>query len=337
MMFLFKHLPHLPSLLLFLLASTCKAQSQRQVWAWASWNINGDETIRQLHNTSWSQVIDGIQAACGLRFTENGLALNHTIWAGCALLFRATQETNTKFQMWVAGDVPQTAIDDPTPFIKDALDFAHRYPQIDGFSFDDESHCAPRSTVAQLEGWMDFHNSFAEELSDHGLQVTSAVQAMFGIQNEDDNNPCLFEPYGTNSKLPSEYDFVPRVPELMSQSSIQKWLIMDTYYYSTGHFLTTLDWHTQHISNSMSGIGISNLINNRDQWSIDELQARFYAIDRSGADWINIFIMPANEQFLPFLRRWKTFCRGCGKQPILGCYDFDVECRDDSGSPLAEL
>ena len=323
-------------LIVLLMASGCKAQRQRQIWAWASGSLFRDEGIQQLYNSSWHSVIDGIQAWCGCGFSDTGILFNETSWNSCVPLIEAAKDSGSKFQIVISGAVPEAAIRDPTPFINDAIAWARLHPEIDGFSIDDERDCAPRSTVSELEGWVAFHDVFAEALRSHGLHVTSAVQAMFGVQNEANNEPCLFPPYGDKQRLPSDYDFVQRVPDLMSDSSIQKWLIMDTYYYSTGHFLTTLDWHTQHISNDKLAVGMSNLINYRDHWTIDELQARFYAIDKSGIEWINIFILPANDDFLPFLKRWKSFCQGCGKQPTLGCYDFDVECAYDIDLPIAE-
>jgi hypothetical protein len=310
----------------------CKVQAgHRQVWAWATLLPEyRDKAIQQLTNSSWTSILDGIQAWCGCQFTDTGLFFNQTEWEDCLPLRQAAISSGLKFQLVIVGTVPRNAIRDPTPYIRDAIDLFHRHPDIDGFSIDDERDCAPRSTVNELEGWIAFHDAFAEGLSRHGLQITSAVQAMFGIQDHDVNNqPCLFPPYNEPIKLPAYYDFVPRVPELMSQSTIQKWLVMDTYYYSTGHFLTTLDWHTNHVANEILAVGMSNLINSRDCWTSDELQARFYAIHRSGVDWINIFILPVNDDFFHYLKRWKTQCRGCGKQPILGCFDLDVICDEE--------
>ena len=320
-----------------LVASICDARRQRQIWAWASGSQDRDEGIQQLYNTSWHGVIDGIQAWCGCEFRATGIIFNETEWELCVPLVASTRNAGAKFQIVVSGVVPNEAILDPNPFIRDAIDWAVLHPEIDGFSLDDERNCAPRSTVSELEGWVAFHDSFAEALQPYRLQVTSAVQAMFGIQNEADNNPCMFPPYNEKQKLPAEYDFVQRVPDLMSHSSILKWLVMDTYYYSTGHFLSTLDWHSRHVSIHVLAVGISNLINYRNHWTIDELQARFYAIDKSNIDWINVFMMPVNYEFLPFLQRWKSFCHGCGRQPTLGCYDFDLECNDGSAFPQADI
>lgn len=306
----------------------------RQVYAWASYKST-DIVVQQLRNESWIDIIDGVQVWCNCKFTETGIILDSSTLSNCTAIMDAIHKNNGTFQLMIAGEVPEAAIQDPEPFIKDAIQIAQQvFPHIDGFSIDDERDCAPRSTLAELEEWVKFHNIFAESImSEIGLQVTSAVQGMFGISDEADNNPCLYRPYDDqNRKPPSSYSFVPRVPELMNHASVQKWLIMDTYYYNTGHFLTTLDWHTYYISQHKLGIGMSNMIEYRDHFTVDELQARFYALDRSGIDWINIFILPINDNFLPFLKRWKNFCRGCGKQSILGCYDFDVKCDDDSNN-----
>ena len=64
----------------------------------------------------------------------------------------------------------------------------------------------------------------------------------------------------------------------------------------------------------------------------DSYLARFHAIERSGADLINLFILPARDEWLPLLRRWKTRCAGCGAQTSLGCYDLGVTCDSGKGS-----
>ena len=310
MTFLAKHF------VLFFLLATCNAQQQqkRQVWAWASYNIHSEETIQQLYNSTWNPVVDGIQAACGCRFTDTGISFNDTIWAACAPLFRAAKETNTKFQLWIAGNIPEQA--DVTVFIRDALDLYHHLG-VDGFSIDDEQDCAPRATTDKFETWITWQNTFAAALlQDYGIPVTSAVQALFAINdNTPDNDPC--------AKAPSAYTLDTRVVELLQKATLQKWLVMDTYYFTTGRFLGALDWHTTYIPKKTLAMGMMN----RDDLTDDDLVARFHAIDKSGVvDWINIFIMPISDAFLPYLERWKTHCAGCGKQTILGCYDMSIEC-----------
>jgi hypothetical protein len=86
-------------------------------------------------------------------------------------------------------------------------------------------------------------------------------------------------------------------------------------------FLTTLDWHVQNILPlEKLPIGMTN----RDDLTVDDLTGRFYAIDKAGIDWINMFTMPISDAFLPFLQRLKARCAGCGVQTILGFYDMDI-------------
>lgn len=61
---------------------------------------------------------------------------------------------------------------------------------IDGFSLDDERDCAHRAPVNEFAKWVNFHNVFARGLERHGLSLTPAVQAIFGIQNVAGDKAC---------------------------------------------------------------------------------------------------------------------------------------------------
>lgn len=139
---------------------------------------------------------------------------------------------------------------------------------------------------------------------------------MFGIQedNKGENDPC--------QKKPSAYPLNLDVIDLVQNATIDRWLIMDTYYFSTARFLGALDWYAKYVPLRKLGIGLEN----RTVFSEDELVSRFHALHRYSVDWINIWMMPIDEKFLPYLQRWKTFCRGCGKQSILGCFDMTIQC-----------
>lgn len=113
----------------------------------------------------------------------------------------------------------------------------------------------------------------------------------------------------------------------MSQSYVDQWLEMDTYYSTTGRFLNTMDWYAENVATEKLGVAMMN----RNDISQDGLLARFHAIDKSNVDWINIFCLPADDMFLPLLRRWKTKCSGCGVQSTLGCYDLTVPCQYEEG------
>ena len=98
---------------------------------------------------------------------------------------------------------------------------------------------------------------------------------------------------------------------------------MDTYYFTTARFLDALDWYVENVSNDQLGVAMMN----RDDITDDGLLTRFYAIhSKAKLDWINIFLLPANDMFLPYLRRWKSNCKGCGIQSRLGCFDLTVPC-----------
>ena len=130
---------------------------QRKIFAWASPN---NATIAQLTNASWAGIFDGVHAGCGVAFssasdsnhTRNGkgirMVVNETTFAKCAPLKAAVESTGGEFQVWTNG-VPQALVDTPTlrpAFIASAIAAAHSHG-IRGFSIDDESDCAPRSTL----------------------------------------------------------------------------------------------------------------------------------------------------------------------------------------------
>mgnify|MGYP000040312638 CR=1 FL=1 len=274
--------------------------------------------IAQLQNETWSNLIDGIQVWCGSLFANDSLQFNQdTNWQdNCQPLFQAARDAGVQFQLMISGDVPVSAYDNAQPWIDDAIAI-QKHLGIDGFSLDDERDCAPLATLSELHLWLNFHNSFTTALSEHGIPVTSAIQAVFAIQDNADNHPC--------DHSPATYPFEPRVSSALAQAqaaTLQKWLIMDTYYFLTGQFMGALDWHVKHIPLQILAIGMSN----RADLTKADLVARFHAIDKSGVDWINIFMMPIADNFLPFLSRWKTHCAGCGAQSILGCYDLTIEC-----------
>lgn len=302
-----------------------KRQSdKRVVMAWASPNQSG--SAAQLKNKSWEGIFDGIQAFCGVGFEPNGtgLTVNQTQWKACSDLRNAAIESDIEFHLCIAGQVPDAAISAPHALIKKIITLA-KENKIKGISLDDEYDCAPRSTLDRFEKWVGFVDILTEQLHHIGLQVSAAVQAIYGIQE------VPYQPHCGPNKSPSdcsqacnrnpgEYPLEEKVISLASNSKIDRWLEMDTYYFTTGRFLGALDWYLQHIPREKLGIGLRN----RNDLSMDGLTARFYAMDR--IDWINVFILPANDEWLEFLRRWKTQCAGCGVQSTLGCYDLSLSC-----------
>jgi hypothetical protein len=133
------------------------------------------------------------------------------------------------------------------------------------------------------------HNSFTTALPDHGIPVTSAIQAVFAIQDKVDNYPC--------DCSPATHPFELCISSAITQAtSLQKWLVMNIYYFSTGRFMGALDWHVEHISLQILAIGMTN----HSDLTEDDLVGWFHGLDKVGVDWISIFMMPIAQNFCPF-------------------------------------
>ncbi len=101
-------------------------------------------------------------------------------WNSCLALRETCQEQQIQFHVVIGGKVPQDK--DPQLVADAAIALAKKY-RINGFSLDDESDCAPRSTLNRFQPWMTYVNALAQGLHQESLQLSAAVQAMFGIQD----------------------------------------------------------------------------------------------------------------------------------------------------------
>jgi hypothetical protein len=303
---------------------------------------------------------------CGAAFTDTGgVRFNETLFrdsCGAPILNAIQQQqqldTTTsmiKVQLWITGALPVDAMAHNHNHNLHALgsDIRKIYDiikrdygfELDGISLDDESHCAPAANATAFGEWVKLQSRLAMALKTHihpNFHVTSAVQALFGIQNKGrDKESC--------AQLPSSYPVDRTVTDILSNTNndnndndnnnrddtdetaqevvLQKWLVMDTYYFSTARFLSALDWYSAYIPHGQLAIGLQN----RTHFSEDELVTRFHALDKANVDWINIFMLPIDDKFLEYLKRWKTHCRGCGQQRLLGCYDMSIiSCNSDT-------
>lgn len=66
-------------------------------------------------------------------------------------------------------------------------------------------------------------------------------------------------------------------------------------YFSTPRYLDSLDWYTSAFSTDHLGVAVMN----RKDISAEGYLSRFHALDRSGADWLNLFMLPAADEWLP--------------------------------------
>jgi len=227
------------------LAATSSAHpTPRKIYAWA---LPSDAAVTQLLNASWQGLFDGVQANCGVTFEGAGLTVDEAAWKKCDLLRAALKKTGTKFHVWTPGPSAE-ALQDPLATAQSAIAFAKKYG-IEGFSLDDESDCAPRSTLDRFSVWVAFVNTFADALhaSSPPIELSAAVQAMFGIQDVP-YKPLCQPPDAPQcsqacSNPPSSYAPNAEVTKLIQTSTLDRWLEMDTYYFGLGRYLDALDWY----------------------------------------------------------------------------------------------
>ena len=146
----------------------------------------------------------------------------------------------------------------------------------------------------------------------------------FGVQDGpySPQAPCKLAPW----------DYTPdvRIPALLSDTKVDRWIEMDTYYFTTSRYLDALDFYSSAIPLEKLGVGI---MNRHDEISAEGYLARFHALDKSGADWLNLWVMPVADVWLPFLQKWKSRCTGCPNRGALSCYEPSVNCLFDLPLP----
>jgi hypothetical protein len=87
---------------------------------------------------------------------------------------------------------------------------------------------------------------------------------------------------------------------LLAGSSIDRFAVMNMYYFGMSRFYDTLDWHVQNIPADKLGVGMMNSKDiNTNGWV-----ARFHALHtKLGADsTMNLFVMPLSDEWLPWVR-----------------------------------
>lgn len=119
----------------------------RRVYAWASGG-SAEKAAAQLRNRTWRGLLTGVHAFCGVSFADGAIVANRTQLSRCDPLHAAANETGVEFHV-ALGTVPEAAIDHPESFIASAAALAVEHGW-QGFNIDDESSCAPRSTIANL-------------------------------------------------------------------------------------------------------------------------------------------------------------------------------------------
>jgi hypothetical protein len=85
--------------------------------------------------------------------------------------------------------------------------------------------------------------------------------------------------------------------------------------------MDALDYYSTAIQPSTkAGVGMMNRADIDD----DGYTARFHAIDKSGVQELDMFIMPISDRFLPWLWKFKTRCSGCANAGVLSCWSNEA-------------
>ena len=328
----------------------------RYVGAWASASPqHAAATIAQLKNASWGPpgpredgLFDRIQLnGCGWHVNaSNGtLEVNLTEYnaPGCQEVLKTMADLDLDPDYWVGG-LPESVLLNPKKFIDSAQALVYSgkgvYRNLNGIHFDEESECAPRATLKNFTRWLEVMNNLSDAVQIYaGVEVTVAVQAMFGIEDApwQRNRPCL--------RVPWRYKTDPKLLSLLRSSKVKRWIEMDTYYFSLSRYLDALDWYRDAIPSSQLGVAVANSnVNKGLLTSPDEYIARAHAwhgskIDAYGKaqdelEWLNVFMMPVEDQWREHLWRWKTRCEGC---PERACFEMEVPCNRSSSVSTRQL
>ena len=279
--------------------------NQRRILAWTN-PATSSAAAQQFTNSSWQGLYSGFMGFCGTDFnhTDGTISLNATVYEGCNEIRMAVQQQKTlpvvEFHMCLS-TVPSVAIENPAATIESAVQLALKH-NWSGYNIDDESHTAPRGTPETFRKWVAFINAFADGLHKHGLKLTADVQSV---------------------TLPYNYQPTTELTKLLTTSTIDRWINMDTYYFTTGRFLDALDYYSNTaMPSEKCGVGMMN----RKDITYDGYQARFHAIEHSGVIELDMFIMPISDSFLDYLWKFKTGCNGCSNQGVLSCWS-DLTCK----------
>ena len=314
------------------------AKSQRTVGAWLPIEPNNYPAITtQLQNVSgWGGVLDVVQlSGCGWKVDNitSAMTINQSLFnsSHCQGILNTLQTQNIAIHMWV-GNVPNQGANnnDPTTLISTTLALLKQYPYVKGIHFDDEKECAPRATLSNFTSWIHYLNTYSDALHNKAdVHVSVAVQAMFGIEDQPyvHNAPC--------AKAPWLYSKTPEVVDLMSTMTVDRFLEMDTYYFTMARYLNALDWYVDNVPVNKLGVAVANLdVNPSLKDKPDEYLARMYALETSDVNWFNLFDMPIDVEWLEHAKRWKTKCAGC---PKLACYDLSVKCDNNNATADAKM
>lgn len=320
---------------------------KRSVYAWVSGNATAQAvSAAQLRNHTWSGIIDGVRGFCGVGWQRGAPGAPWTVAVtspadleGCRAARSAAAETGRPFEVVLGGRLPAAALlEDVSAAVASAAVVAKAH-NFSGYNVDDESECAPRSTLRNFTTWVQFHDAFAAGLARHGLLLSSEIYATFGVVNAPylPQRPCTGLHRPGCAGCMDQYRPDPRIGQALSAGTVgsaTRWVTMDTYFYTLDHFVDVLDWHRSFLpagERDRLGVGLINSI--AESQPIDGLPlhnvsaegwaARGHALHAASVEHISIWLMPLSDEFLWWLPRWKDRCEACG---LLACWQPTAEC-----------
>jgi hypothetical protein len=330
---------------LLLLASASappSGQGGRTAYAW----VSGDAAVQaaaeaQLRNRTWD-FIDGVRGFCGIGWHRAAPGAPWTVsvtspkaLSGCRGVRQALADSGRAFEVVLGGRVPaEDAGLDVDAAVASAVALARQH-NLSGYNIDDESECAPRSTLKNFTDWTTFHSAFARGLAAHGLALSSDIYAAFGVENAPyvPQRPCngLHRPDCPGCM--DQFNPDPRIARALAGDSdaATRWVTMDTYFYTLDHFLDALNWHRSFLPTGRFGVG---LINSRmrgtppDSLPLHNVSAqgwaaRAYALHAQNISHVSIWSMPLSDEFIWWIPRWKDSCAACA---TLSCFQPSADC-----------
>lgn len=256
---------------------------------------------------------------------------------GCRGVRTALANTGRPFEAVLGGRLPaETAALDVGAAVASAVAVARQY-NFSGYNVDDESECAPRSTLANFTAWASFHGAFARGLAAHGLSLSSDIYAAFGITDAPyvSQRPCdglhRLNCSGCMDRFKPDRRIAQALAAGGDSNSATQWVTMDTYFYTLDHFLNALDWHRSFLPAGRLGVGLINSLRRGDtpdglplhNVSAEGWAARAHALHAANISHVSIWSMPLSDEFLWWVPRWKGACRNCG---TLACFQPSSEC-----------
>ena len=295
--------------------------SKRTIGAWLPvTTVNYENITEQLVNSSsWGGLLDVVQlSGCGWKIVNDLMVINNTEWESqhCQKIIETLNNKNIDIHIWVGG-VSNQVVNSPELFIESVLTLVKNNNFVKGIHFDDETECAPRATLKNFTSWINFMNKFSDAMQKEDIKVSAAVQALFGIEDVPyvRNYPCIKEPwkYQTDKMLVS----------LIQNMKVDRFLEMDTYYFTLARYLNAIDWYNTNVPLDKLGVAVANSAVNPLPGK-DEYLARVYALEKSNVNWWNFFDLPIDDNWLEWAWRWKTRCSGC---PTMSCFELGVKCK----------